>query len=93
MKMKNLVRILIGTALILLVPLVAMQFSDDVDWSITDFVTIGILLLGAGLLYELAAAKTKPKYRAALAAAFIAIVLVIWAELAVGIFGTPFAGS
>ncbi len=87
-------RIFLVTGLILLVPFVAMQLTDDVNWSLTDFVIIGILLLVAGSIYELVASKLKePIHRAILAVAVAAIVFLIWAELAVGIFGTPFAGS
>jgi hypothetical protein len=43
-------RIAFGTALILLVPLVAMQFTDEVNWGVADFVLAGALLGGTGLL-------------------------------------------
>lgn len=89
----NLSRIRIGTALILAVPLVAMQFSDEVDWSLSDFVIIGSLLVGTGLLYELLKSKVNPKYRLILAAVLLLGLLLVWAELAVGIFGSPIAGS
>jgi hypothetical protein len=41
-------------ALILLVPLVAMQFTDEVNWTPSDFVVAGVLLFGSALIYELA---------------------------------------
>jgi uncharacterized BrkB/YihY/UPF0761 family membrane protein len=87
------IRYIVGTALILLVPLAAMQFTEEVDWKLFDFIIIGTLLIGSGLLYELVAARVNPKYRAVIAVAFVAAVLLIWAELAVGVLGTPFAGS
>ncbi|MGH8077936.1 MAG: hypothetical protein ACREPE_11510 [Lysobacter sp.] len=35
-----------GTAaLLLLLPLVAMQFTDEVDWDETDFIVIGAMIL------------------------------------------------
>jgi hypothetical protein len=49
---RSAVRIGIPTALILLANLVAMQFTDEVDWGVADFVFAGILLGGAGLLLE-----------------------------------------
>jgi hypothetical protein len=53
------VRIALGTAFILLLPLVAMQFTDEVDWGVADFVLAGALLGGTGLLLNrLAAMKT-----------------------------------
>ena len=93
MRTKNILRIVIGTALILLVPLIAMQFSDEVDWKLGDFAIIGALLIGAGLIFELIAIKVDAKYRPVIAAVTVAAVLLAWVELAVGIFGTPFAGS
>ncbi|MEX0748768.1 MAG: hypothetical protein WD467_03360 [Candidatus Saccharimonadales bacterium] len=91
---RNIIRIVLGTALILLIPLIAMQFTDEVDWKLFDFVIIGILLLGTGFTYELLASKMKaPAQRAMLALVLVTLLFLIWAELAVGIFGSPFAGS
>lgn len=71
-----------------------MQFSDEVDWSPYDFAIIGTLLLSAGLVYEFGVKKLRTVTRQMIAAAILlAIVLLIWAELAVGVFGSPFAGS
>jgi hypothetical protein len=90
----SVVRILLGTGLILSIPLVAMQFSREVDWNAFDFTIIGILLIGTGSVYEFIIKKVKnPNTRAILAVALGAALFLTWAELAVGIFGTPFAGS
>jgi hypothetical protein len=51
------VRIALATALILLLPLVAMQFTDGVDWGVADFVFAGALLGGTGLLLRQLAAR------------------------------------
>jgi hypothetical protein len=52
------VRVALATAFILLLPLVAMQVTDEVDWGLADFAFAGALLGGAGLLlHELAAGK------------------------------------
>ena len=94
MKNKSLKIILAVVALILLIPFIAMQFTDEVSWTIFDFIVMGILLLGTGLLFELVLRKmTNIKYRTLLLVAIILTFLLVWAELAVGIFGTPFAGS
>ena len=50
-------RVPLVTALVLLVPLIAMQFSDDVDWGVFDFVFAGVLIGGTGLLLERAMRK------------------------------------
>lgn len=79
---------------ILALPLIAMQFSDEVNWSLFDFVVAGVLLSGTGLLIELVICKVRGTgYRLAICAVVLLALLIIWAELAVGIFGTPFAGS
>jgi hypothetical protein len=91
---KNIFRIALVTAFILLLLLLVNQFNDEVDWRIGDFIVMGILLLSAGLAYELVAKRmSTTAYRVAVAIAIGIVFLLIWAELAVGIFGSPFAGS
>jgi hypothetical protein len=59
-------RIALATVLILLVPLMAMQVTDEVQWSAADFVFAAILLGGTGVLLTLAARKPRAvAYRAA----------------------------
>ena len=94
MKNKRILVILGTVVAILLVPMIAMQFTDQVNWTLTDFVIGGGLLLGAGLMLEGILRKFEhSKYKALIVAALVIAFLLIWAELAVGIFGTPFAGS
>jgi uncharacterized membrane protein (UPF0182 family) len=89
MQNKRLVGIVLTVALLLLIPLIA-RFP----WTRIDFVTAGVLLLGTGLMCELVMRKVKKiEYRIAICAAILAALLLVWVELAVGIFGTPFAGS
>jgi hypothetical protein len=77
-------------AFILLIPLLAMQFTDEVVWDLADFIVMGGLLFGVGLAYELVARRSeKTVYRGAfgvgvgLAGAF----LLFWVNGAVGIIG------
>jgi len=91
---KRLIGIVLSAGLLLLVPLIAMQFTNEVDWKLTDFVIMGTLLLGTGLTCEFVLRKVKnSEYRLLICGAVLIAFLLIWAELAVGIFGTPFAGS
>lgn len=91
---RNLFVILLSTAFLLLIPLVAMQFTPEVNWSPLDFLVMGVLLFGAGLAGERVwRTVKKTEYRIALLLAVLALFFLIWAELAVGVFGTPFAGS
>lgn len=94
MKNKRLIIILAAMSVILLIPFIAMQFTDEVVWSISDFAIMGVLLYGTGLLCELVLRKVKTlQNRILICGAVVITFLLIWAELAVGIFGTPFAGS
>ena len=94
MKNKSQKNILIVVAILLSIPLIAMQFTDEVSWTILDFVVIGILLLSIWFICELTIRKvSKIKHRIAICITILVVFLLIWAELAVGIFGTPFAGS
>ncbi len=92
---KNRLQVIIfGAASLLLVPLVAMQFNSGVNWTFSDFIIAGILLVGTGLLCELVLRSFKKRaYRIIGISVALFICFLIWAELAVGIFGTPFAGS
>ena len=93
-KNKRLITILLAVPLLLLIPLIAMQFSSEVNWSLGDFLVMGVLLLAVGFTFEVVLRKVpKKNNRIALMATIIILFLLIWAELAVGIFGTPFAGS
>lgn len=85
--------VFIMTALILAVPLIAMIFTDEVQWDLKDFIVIGGLLLGTGLLFEVISSKVARKYRAIVAIAAVLFVLLVWAELAVSVFGSSFAGN
>ena len=90
--MQNIIRRLIVwavvVALILLIPLVAMQFTSEVNWTLSDFVFAGVLLFGTGLTYELVARKAGgTAYRAAVGVALGAAFLLVWINAAVGIIG------
>lgn len=68
--------------------------NEEVSWGVGDFLTIGVLLLGAVLAYLFLAKRVKDvKKRIALVAVIVIVLLLVWAELAVGVFGTPFAGN
>jgi len=94
MQNKRLISIALAVALLLLIPLIAMQFTEEVNWTWLDFVTAGVLLLSTGLACELVIRKVnKINHRIAVCAAILATLVLIWLELAVGIFGTRFAGT
>jgi len=86
--------ILVTTALILSIPLIAMQFTKEVNWTLSDFVIAAVLLLGTGLAIDLVIRYVKTGLsRTILLVVILLLLFLTWAELAVGIFGSPFAGS
>ncbi|MBK6725291.1 MAG: hypothetical protein IPO41_10770 [Acidobacteria bacterium] len=92
---KRLIGILLAVMVLLLVPFAAMQFGvDGVKWTAIDFIAAAIMLLGAGIGIEIALRVVKRfEYRIAACVAILFALAVVWAELAVGIIGTPLAGS
>ena len=50
-------RVALGVALVLSLPLVAMQFTDEVVWTLGDFIVVGVLLTVIGVAIELALRK------------------------------------
>ncbi|QKG79034.1 hypothetical protein [Tenuifilum thalassicum] len=94
MKNKRLIIILLSIMVILMVPFFAMQVSNEVNWTPSDFLVAAVLLLASGLSIEFALRKIKRrKFRIAIVIAILILLLIVWAELAVGIFGTPLPGS
>lgn len=77
-----------AAALILLLSLVAMQFTDEVNWSTADFAFAAGLMLAVGISFELTVRKTAdPAYRAAIGVALAAAFLLVWLSFGVGIIG------
>ena len=93
MKSKRLLILISVILFLLFIPLIAMQFSEEVNWTITDFFVMGILLTGIGLLIELTLRTVKTKKNRIIISGLLLLFLLVWAELAVGIFGTPFTGT
>ena len=86
--------ILLFTGFVLLIPLVAMQFTDEVNWSLLDFAIAAVLLFGTGLLVLFIFNKVRNSVtRIVLLVVVLLFLLLTWMELAVGLFGTPFSGS
>jgi hypothetical protein len=74
---------------LLLLPLVAMQFTREVNWTFFDFLFATVLIGGVGLAFELAVRTTRSTtYRAGIAAALAAAFLIVWVNGAVGMIGS-----
>ena len=94
MKTNRFLIILLIVGALLLIPFIAMQFSSEVVWTASDFIIMGILLLVTGLGIDLVLRKvSSSKNRLIMGGIILAVFFMIWAELAIGVFGTPFAGS
>tara|TARA_X000001036_G_scaffold12175_1_gene10588 strand:- start:18864 stop:19199 length:336 start_codon:yes stop_codon:yes gene_type:complete len=98
-KYKNIIIIfrsskMIYPLLLLLIPLLGMLITDEFDWTIFDFIIMGILLflLGIGINF-ISNQKKSIQNKTIYIGLLISMFLIIWAELAVGVFGSPFSGS
>jgi len=77
-----------GAALLLAAPLVAMQFTDEVQWTAFDFIAFGVMLALPLLILEIALRLASGlAYRAAVVVALGTAFLITWSNLAVGIIG------
>lgn len=81
-------------AILMLIPAIAMQYTKEVNWTILDFMVMGTLLLITSLVIEYSLKKIKnSNYKIVIIFGIVLVFLAIWAELAVGLFNSPFAGS
>jgi len=87
-------KILICITVILIIPVFGKLFTDDFQWTLPDFIIGAILLYGTGLMIDFILRKIqKISHRIALCGFILFLLISIWAELAVGLIGTPFAGN
>mgnify|MGYP003609269702 CR=1 FL=1 len=91
---KRTLAIYLAPIAILAIPFIAMQFTTEVKWDFSDFLIMGILLFATAFCIDFILRKIPENgKRFFFIAISLIVLLLIWAELAVGIFGTPFAGS
>ena len=80
--------------LLLILPLIGMCITKEVNWSLYDFIKMGALILAVSTVIRFILHKTKNVKNRIIYMGIIGLIFfLIWAELAVGIFGTPFAGN
>lgn len=90
---KRLGLIFLTVPIILLIPLAGTLFSSEVQWDMADFLVMGCMLLGAGLGLELIIRNVPNKKSRILGVILLVLgFLLLWVELAVGLFGSPLAG-
>ena len=91
---KRLMGIILAIAFLLLIPFSAMQFTNEVKWSLFDFIVAGVLMLATALAIEFVLRRVKKmEYRIVLCLVILVGFVLIWLELAVGLFGTPIGGN
>lgn len=91
---RRLLNIIVIVLIALSIPLIAMQFTSDVDWQLMDFLIMGALLFTLAFVVDLLWRSLKSKkYRWIAIFIVVILFLLVYGELAVGIFGTPFAGN
>lgn len=92
--LKNFIKPALFVFLVLLFPLISMQFSTEVNWTLSDFGIAAILLflVSSGVMFSLKLIRSRPK-KWLFVMGILLIFFLIWAELAVGLFGNPFAGN
>ena len=78
-----------GAAILIALPLVAMQFTTEVDWTASDFIIMGAMLgIAAGTVELAMRASGNSAYRLGAIVAVGAGFLLTWVNLAVGIIGS-----
>ena len=74
---------------LLLIPFIAMQFTDEVQWDVTDFMIMGSVLILIVFSYELIARRSdKTNYRVGFGVGLLGAFLLFWVNGAVGIIGS-----
>jgi hypothetical protein len=76
---RSALRVALGVAFLLSLPLVAMLISDDVVWSLADFVAAGVLLAAIGVVLELAVRRAG-NLAAALGIAAVGVAAAMFGE-------------
>ena len=85
---------LISITGLLLIPFIAMQFSDEVSWSAFDFILAAALLFSTAIVCNWVWSKVKnTKTKFVLCAVVLFVLILVWAEMAVGIFNSPISGN
>lgn len=85
---QSLVKLTGTTAVLLAIPFTGMQFSNEINWSVSDFIISGIMIFSTGLAYVLFTRKHADLiYKAACALSLFSSLLMVWSNLAVGLIG------
>lgn len=87
--LKDIIIVGLIAASVLLIPLVIMLFSTEMNWSVLDYIIVWLLLFSSGLTYRLVTKKKRSiSYKAAIVLAVLTGLFMMWVNLGVGIFGS-----
>ncbi len=87
-QIKRLITMLTIVVALVSIPFIAMQFTDEVKWTTSDFLIMGVVLLSIGLAYEFIGRRSqKTLYRVAFGIGLLGAFLLFWVNGAVGIIG------
>lgn len=85
----SLAKVAVITLIILLIPFTASLITDEMAWSMYDFLLAGVMLFGTGLAYVLISRQTNSLiYRVASGLALATALFLVWINLAVGVIGS-----
>ena len=87
------IKIVLIALSLLIIPFVAMQYTEQVDWSVGDFLIMGCMLVVYSAAINFALYSLYGSKQSLLVFLIGLFFFLVWAELAVGIFNSPFAGS
>ena len=85
---------ILAVLILLIIPFLTMQFTNQVQWGFFDFIVMGILLIFSGYWTKkvVETINSKPKKLI-----FISLIIItfflLWFDMAVGIFNSPISGS
>lgn len=87
--LKDVITVALIAASLLLIPLAAMFFTEEMNWSVMDFIIVWFLLFSSGITYKLVTRKKRAiAYKAAIGLAVLTGLFMTWVNLGVGIFGS-----
>ncbi len=93
MDYKRIKRFIVGAESLLLIPIIGMMISNNFDWNVPSFIIMSVLLAGLGFAASLITNRARSMNQIVVGLFIVALFLLFWAELAVGVFGSPIAGS
>lgn len=87
--LKDIITVALIAASLLLIPLAAMFLTEEMNWSVMDFIIVWLLLFSSGITYRLVTRKKRTiSYKVAIGLAVLTGLFMMWVNLGVGIFGS-----